>query len=70
MANNIQKAISANQIKNGTSVISTTTTGNSSTLNTYVTNTPDISTIETKYSNRFTNGILVTLVDGGSIITT
>jgi hypothetical protein len=68
MANNIQKAVSANQIKNGTSVVSTTVTGNSSVLNTYVKNTPDMPSIETKYSNRFTNGILVTLVDGGPIV--
>jgi hypothetical protein len=53
MANDITKAISANSIKNGTSVVSCTTTGEYSLLNTYVKNTPTISDIEAKYDNRF-----------------
>lgn len=53
MANDIQKAISANPIKNGTSLVSCTLTGEYSTLETYVKNTPLISDIENKYDNRF-----------------
>jgi hypothetical protein len=59
MANDINKAISANQIKNGTTVVTTTVTGEYSTIDTYVKNTPTISDIETKYDNRFYNGIFV-----------
>ena len=68
MANNIQKAVSANQIKNGTSVVSTTATGNSSKLNTYTKNTPTIEDIQDKYDNRFHNGIFVELVGGQTVI--
>jgi hypothetical protein len=53
MANDITKAISANSIKNGTLLVSCTTTGEYSLLNTYVKNTPTISDIEAKYDNRF-----------------
>lgn len=73
MANNIQRAILSNPIKNGTVVTSTTRTGSKSVLDTYVKNTPAIASIQTKYSNRFSNGILVSLVngvDGGTITNT
>lgn len=53
MANDIQKAISANPIKNGTTLVSCTFTGEYSTLETYVKNKPSISDIENKYDNRF-----------------
>lgn len=59
MANDINKAISGNNIKNGTAVVTTTFTGQSSKLNTYVKNTPAITDIEAKYDNRFYNGIFV-----------
>jgi hypothetical protein len=62
MANDINKAISGNQIKNGTTVVTTTTTGEYSTIDTYVKNTPTINDIEAKYDNRFYNGIFVQLV--------
>lgn len=55
MANDINKAISANPIKNGTTVVSCKTTGLTSKdlLNNSVKNTPTISDIENKYDNRF-----------------
>lgn len=53
MANDINKAISANVIKNGTSIVSCSRTGEYSVLDTYVKNTPTISDIENKYDNRF-----------------
>ena len=68
MANDINKAISANQIKNGTIVVTTTVTGEYSTIDTYVKNTPTISDIETKYDNRFYNGIFVELVGNQTVI--
>jgi hypothetical protein len=68
MANDINKAISANQVKNGTIVVTTTVTGEYSTIDTYVKNTPTISDIETKYDNRFYNGIFVQLVGDQTVI--
>lgn len=53
MANDIQVAVSGNLIKNGTSVISCTRTGEYAVLNTYVKNTPAIADIESKYDSRF-----------------
>lgn len=53
MANDISKIISANPIKNGTLIVSTTFTGKYSSINTYVQNTPIISDIENKYDNKF-----------------
>jgi hypothetical protein len=53
MANDINKAISANQIKNGTTVVTTTVTGEYSTIDTYVKNTPTIESIQAKYTDRF-----------------
>lgn len=52
MANDIQVAISGVDIKNGSSVFTTSKTGAYQTLNTYVKNTPTISTIESKYDTR------------------
>lgn len=51
--NDIAKIKSANVIKNGTILVGTSQTGNYSTINTYVKNTPTINTIENKYDNRF-----------------
>ena len=53
MAIDIQKSISANPIKNGTSVVSCTFTGEYGTLDTYVSNIPTITDIQDKYDNRF-----------------
>lgn len=55
MANDINKAISANPIKNGTAVVSCKVTGPTSKdlLNSSVKNTPTIGEIEAKYDNRF-----------------
>lgn len=52
MANDIQVAISGADIKNGSSVFTTSKTGTYQTLNTYVKNTPAIATIEAKYDTR------------------
>jgi len=68
MANDINKAISANQIKNGTTVVTTTVAGEYSTIDTYVKNTPTISDIEDKYDNRFYNGIFVQLVGNQTVV--
>jgi hypothetical protein len=65
MANDINKAISANQIKNGTTVVTTTVTGEYSTIDTYSKNTPTINNIEAKYDNRFYNGIFVNVIGSG-----
>jgi hypothetical protein len=54
MANDIQKSVSANNIKNGTTVVSTCArNGNYQTLDTYVSNKPTIADIESKYDGRF-----------------
>jgi len=65
MANDINKAISANQIKNGTTVVTTTVAGEYSTIDTYAKNTPTINNIEAKYDNRFYNGIFVSVIASG-----
>lgn len=64
----ITKAISSNPIKNGSSVSSTIPTGFSTISNTYVKNDPTINTIESKYGNRYYNGIFVQLTSGQTII--
>jgi hypothetical protein len=51
--NDIAKIKSANAIKNGTILVGTSLTGNYSTRDTYVQNTPAINTIENKYDDRF-----------------
>lgn len=53
MANDIQIAVSGQPIKNGTLVNHTTITGQYSTLDTYVNNSPVIADIDDKYDNRF-----------------
>jgi hypothetical protein len=55
MANDITKAISGNDIKNGSCVVGCRVTGFTSNdvLNTSVKNTPTISSIESKFDNRF-----------------
>lgn len=68
MANDIQAAVSGNPVKNGTTVVTTTFTGQYSTYNYYVKNTPTIATIEAKYDNRFYNGIFVNIVGDQTVI--
>lgn len=55
MANDAQKSIVSNDIKNGTIVVSTKPTGPTAadTLDTYASNKPTISDIESKYDTRF-----------------
>jgi hypothetical protein len=53
MANDIQAAVSGIAVKNGTSVVTCSRTGEYSVLNTYVLNTPTISDIQSKYDTRF-----------------
>ncbi len=67
MANDIQAAISGKPVKNGTAVVTTTFTGEYSTLDTYVVNTPTIASIESKYDNRFDDTTYYT-IGSGSII--
>ena len=63
MANDIQKSITSNPIKNGTVVVSTKPTGPTLTdkLNTYVSNKPVIADIEAKYDNRFNDTTYYTI---------
>lgn len=53
MANDIQAAVSGVDVKNGTILVSCTRTGEYSTINSYVKNSPTISEIEAKYDTRF-----------------
>jgi hypothetical protein len=53
MANDITLSKSDQPIKNGTTIVSTTPTGEHSLLNTYAQNTPIISEIQSKYTDKF-----------------
>lgn len=53
MATDVYAAVSGNLVKNGTTIVSTTKTGEYSTIEYYVQNTPTISGIESKWDNRF-----------------
>lgn len=53
MAIDIQTAVSGQVVKNGTALVSCTRTGEYSTIETYVKNTPTMSDIESKYDARF-----------------
>jgi hypothetical protein len=53
MANDIQAAVSGESVKNGTALVSCTRTGEYSTIETYVKNSPTIADIESKYDARF-----------------
>lgn len=55
-------------IKNGSSVLSTTFRGKSSTLDTFVKNVPSIDEIYNKYGDRFYNGIFVQLAGNQTLI--
>jgi|688.fasta_scaffold79284_5 hypothetical protein len=65
MANDITKAISANPLKNGTTVVTCLNTGEYSTLDTYVSNIPTISDIEDKYEDRFDDTTYYTIGSSG-----
>jgi hypothetical protein len=65
MANDIIKAISANPLKNGTTVVTCLNTGEYSTLDTYVSNIPTISDIEDKYEDRFDDTTYYTIGSSG-----
>lgn len=69
MANDIDRILTANPIKNGSAVVGCKTTGFSDKdiLNTNVINTPTITDIEAKFDNRFYNGIFVNIVGSGII---
>ena len=54
----IVKAKNSDPIKNGSAIVSTTFRGKSGILNTTVSNQPTITDIQSKYGNRFYNGIL------------
>lgn len=65
MANDINKAIVANPIKNGTTVVTCLNTGEYSTLDTYVVNIPTISDIQDKYEDRFDDTTYYTIGSSG-----
>lgn len=69
MANDINKVISANPIKNGTALVSCTKTGEYSTLDTSVNNSPTIADIQSKYDNRFDDPSYYygAVTDGGDV---
>ena len=72
MANDIVKSISANNVKNGTLLVQCKKTGFSSndTYDAYVSNTPTITDIESKYDLRFDNPSYYygsSGVDGGDV---
>lgn len=60
---------SGSPIKNGTCVTSTTVRGRTDKLNTHVSNTPTISDIQSKYGNRFYNGVFVTSLNANTVLT-
>lgn len=69
MANDINKAIDSNPIKNGTLVVSCTPTGEFGLSNVYVLNTPTISDIQSKYDDRFDDPTYYSCsVDGGDVV--
>lgn len=53
MANDITLSKNDQPIKNGTTIVSATVTGEYAMLNTYVQNTPQISEIQAKYTDKF-----------------
>lgn len=53
MAHDIQKSISANDIKNGSKIVYCSRTGKTETLDNDAVNTPAIEDIQSKYDNNF-----------------
>lgn len=68
MANDINKIISANPIKNGSAMVSCTRTGQYNVLNSYVKNSPTITDIEDKYDNRFDDPSYYYGIGGGDVL--
>lgn len=64
----IVRAKSANPIKNGSIVLSANPKGYYLTSNGFVSNSPSISDIQTKYGYRYYNGVLVELVGGQTVV--
>ena len=53
MSNDIQKANSSNSIKNGTTVVTASSTGRYSVYNQHVKNSPTLENIQAKFDARF-----------------
>ena len=68
MANDISEVISANPIKNGSVVTSSTVTGRYLTYNRFVNNNPSINDIENKYDDRFIDGLLIRFATNQTIV--
>lgn len=68
MATDIQAAKSGIVVKNGTVVVTTTFTGEYSTIDTYARNIPTIAEIESKYDNRFDDPSYYYGIGGLSIV--
>ena len=68
MANDIQKALSSEPVKNGTLIVSATRTGEYSLSNTYVKNTPTMTDIESKFDNRFDDPSYYYGIGGATIV--
>jgi hypothetical protein len=64
----ITKSISSNNIKNGSAITTTLRTGSNTVYNNFVKNTPTLETIQSKYGDRFYNGIFVQLVGDQTVI--
>ena len=64
----ITKSISSNNIKNGSVITTTLKTGINTVYNSFVKNTPTLETIQSKYGDRFYNGIFVQLVGDQTVI--
>lgn len=58
---------SSEPLKNGSSILSTTARGFSSINNLFVQNTPTITDIQSKYGNRYYNGIAVQIVGNQTV---
>ena len=67
MANDIDKAVSSNPIKNGSVVTNALFTGYYKTYNYYVKNTPTIDSIQDKYTERFDDITYYTIGSGNLI---
>lgn len=63
MNNEADYAKNDQPIKNGTMVVSCNRTGHYSTRDTYVSNRPELTSFQTKWNNRFHNGLLVEVVN-------
>lgn len=68
MANDINKIISANPIKNGTTLVYCTKTGQTNVLNNSVKNTPTINDIQSKYDERFDDPAYYYGIGGGDVL--